>query len=280
VGQTVAKSEPKLTDKQRAFADAFVKAKIHQLDLRHEDIAKAAGYAGTPDSLRVIASRTLRIPHVRAYLREQAREHMADGGMDVAVALRELTAQRDDKRVRLDAARLLGASLGLTGGDEPTGPALVLNLVLGGNATPLVQAPGDAAQVIENARETRAARSLVQGERPRPPVRMVTAPPIASASAAGGVGGGGGDRGQGEEREGGDPSPLPPQTVGVVEGDASEISGVSEPAKVVRSARARGGGSSSKSAAKSVKGGAVAKSRTGKGKKARAKGNPRVKPHV
>jgi hypothetical protein len=134
-----------------------------------------------------------------------------------------------------------------------------------------VQQPGDAAQVIEAQRETRAARSLAQGAGHRPPVRMVTAPPIASASAAGGVGGGGGDRGQGEEREGGPPTHRPPETVGVVEGDAPKISAPAEPPRVVRSARAKGG-------SKSVKPAAVAKSRAGKGKSVRAKskGKPRV----
>jgi hypothetical protein len=231
MGQAVAKPEPKLTDKQRAFADAFVRAKIEQLDLRHEDIARAAGYSGSSDVLRVTASRTLRIPAVRAYLREQAREHMADGGMDVAVALRSLTAQAEDKRVRLDAARLLGASLGLTTNEEQGGPALVLNLVLGGNGAALVQQPGDAAQVIENAAQSRAARSLVQGEGRRPAVRMVTAPPLALAHAQGGGGGGGGDRGGAGEEEGGPPSQLPPETVGVVEADAVKISAPSKPAK-------------------------------------------------
>jgi hypothetical protein len=272
MGQAVtANEEPDLSPKQRAFAEAFVRAKIEGLDLPNYDLARAAGYIGTEEALRVSASRTLANPKVRAYIHQQAREHMRDGGMDVAVALRELTAQRDDKRVRLDAAKAVGLAIGLTGREETGGPALVLNLVLG-NGAALVQAPGDAAQVIEAQRESRAARSLVQGERARPPVRMITAPPLALASATGGRGVGGGDFAGAAEETGGHPSHPPPQTVGVVEGDVPKISGVSKPAKVVRSARASG----SRSAAKSVKGGAVAKSRTSKGKSVRAK--PKGKP--
>lgn len=61
------------------------------------------------------------------------------------------------------------------------GPFITLNLVLGQGGA-LVQRPGDAAQVIEHAEEARAARSLVRSAGQRPPVRMVTAPPLPTAA--------------------------------------------------------------------------------------------------
>jgi hypothetical protein len=141
----------------------------------------------------------------------------------------------------------------------------VLNLMFAGNGAALVQQPGDAAQVIENAAQSRAARSLVQGEGRRPAVRMVTAPPLALAHAQGGAGGGGGDRGGAGEEEGGRSSQLPPQTVGVVEGVAPKISGPAKPARV----------------SKSVGGKPVAKKRTAKRrKKARVVRKPKGKSDV
>jgi hypothetical protein len=260
-GSTNPKSD--LSTRQRALADAYCRNVIHNLDMSHVELAIAAGYApGNENSLKVMASRTLRLPHVQAYIRDRAREHLAEGGMEVAVALRELTSQRDDKRVRLDAAKAVGLAVGITAREDGGGQGVVLNLVLAGNGAALVQSPGDAAQVIEAQRETRVARSLVQGEGRRPPVRMITAPPLAHASAAGGAGVGGGDFAAGEEREGGHPANLPPQTVGVVEVDAPENFRPVKPARV--------------SGAKASK--PVAKKRTGK-VASKAKGR-KVKPRV
>jgi hypothetical protein len=231
--------KPDLSPKQRAFADAFVRAKIEGLDLPHYDLARAAGYLGSQEALRVSASRTLAHPKVRAYIRDRAREHMIDGGMDVAVTLVRLTRRAKNERVQLDAAKALGASIGMTVSEEGGGPGVVLNLMFAGTGAALVQQPGDAAQVIENAAQSRAARSLVQGEGRRPAVRMVTAPPLALAHAQGGVGGGGGDFAPAAEVAGGLPSYRPPQTVGVVEGVAPKISGPAKPAKSVGVAKKR-----------------------------------------
>jgi hypothetical protein len=248
-----------LSPRQKALADAYCRNITEQLGFSQHELAIAAGYANNdPHSLRVMASRTLRLPQVQAYIRERAREYLAEGGMEVAAALRELTSQRDDKRVRLDAAKAVGLAIGLTARDDAGGPGVVLNLVLGGNGAALVQQPGDAAQVIENAAQSRAARSLVQGEGRRPAVRMVTAPPLALAHAQGGVGGGGGDRGGAGEEEGGPPSQLPPETVGGGSEAAPKISAPSKPAKSV----------------------GVAKKRTVKRKKARVVRKPRVKSDV
>jgi hypothetical protein len=256
--------EPSLSPRQRALADAYCRNITEQLGFTHAELAVAAGYApGNENSLKVIASRTLRLPHVQAYIRNRAREYLAEGGMEVAAALRELTVQREDKRVRLDAAKAVGLAIGLTAREDSGGPGVVLNLMFAGTGAALVQQPGDAAQVIENAAQSRAARSLVQVEGRRPAVRMVTAPPLALAHAQGGVGGGGGDRGGAGEEEGGPPSKLPPETVGVVEEAAAKISRPAKPAKVA-------GGKG------------VAKKRTAraKAKKARVVRKPRVKSDV
>jgi hypothetical protein len=66
------------------------------------------------------------------------------------------------------------------------GAGITLNLVLGGQGGALVQRPGDAAEVIEIAEQSRAARTLVQSAGQRPPVRMVTAPPLPTAAPAAG----------------------------------------------------------------------------------------------
>lgn len=219
-----------LSTRQKALADAYCRNVMENLNFTQAELATAAGYASNDlHSLKVMASRTLRMPHVQAYIREQARLHLSEGGMEVAVALRELTTQRDDKRVRLDAAKAVGLAIGLTAREDAGGNGIAVNLIFAGNGAALVQRPGDAAQVIEQAAQSREDRSLAKGEGQRPAVRMITAPPIeqhhAPSQAQGGVGGGGGDRGGEREREGGPSSLLPPETVGVVEGvDGPKIS--------------------------------------------------------
>lgn len=236
-----ANPKSSLSPRQRALADAYCRNIIDQLGFTHAEMAVAAGYApGNEVSLKVMASRTLRLPHVQAYIRERAREYLAEGGMEVATALRELTTQRDDKRVRLDAAKAVGLAIGLTARDDGGGPGVVLNLMFAGAGAALVQAPTSTAQVIEHAAQSRAARSLVQGEGQRPAVRMVTAPPLehqpARLEREGGAGVGGGDRAPEREREGDPSSYPPPETVGVVVEDAAKISRPVKPARVVKAA--------------------------------------------
>ena len=55
---------PTLTTLQRALADAWIEAQALAEPPPLAALAELAGYRGTPDSLRVIASRTLRLPVV------------------------------------------------------------------------------------------------------------------------------------------------------------------------------------------------------------------------
>lgn len=157
------KDKPALSPHRLAFAEAYIKAKLAGADFTHRDIALAAGYRGTPNALDVTASRVIRDPHVLAYMRTRALELMREGAIDAAIALRELTAQRDDKRARLDAARLLGGAIGLMAPEQALGggPALVINLHLPGT---MATQPGADARVIEGTLgDAGGDRSRVEG---------------------------------------------------------------------------------------------------------------------
>lgn len=152
----------KLTPLQQRFADLWVKAKTDNLPLTHAEIAKAAGYNGsTNDSLHVLASRTLASPAVRAYLQQQAKQILLDGGVGAAATLAALSTRAESERVRADTAYRLAVGTGLLAPEgQAGGGSVVLQLVFRHSVDSVLSAP---AQVIDVERDALASIPLAQG---------------------------------------------------------------------------------------------------------------------
>ena len=142
-----------LTDMQRRFADMWAEALASGVKFSNQDIAKAAGYGGDDESLRVAASRTLHHPKVREYLHSKARHYLRGQAFPAAVTLAKLM---DDKsaRVRADIATRLATGLGLIEGERGAdGPAVAVQIVFRTDAGALLVQGGThhpQAQVISH----------------------------------------------------------------------------------------------------------------------------------
>lgn len=123
--------ERALTALQKKLADLWLEATFNGLDIPQHQLAKAAGYGGnTPEALRVIASKALNAPHVRAYLRQQARERMDEGGIEALATLKRLTTQAQSERVRGDIAYKVAVGTGMLQAEGQAGSgSVVLQLV-------------------------------------------------------------------------------------------------------------------------------------------------------
>jgi hypothetical protein len=116
---------------------------------------------------------------------------MKAGAPDVAATLVRLTRKAKTERVQLDAARALGAALGMTRDDGQgggPGAGLVLNLHFNGSSgTLLTQGAPRLAQVIDHAPLSEPDPHRVEGAGPtRSPKRART-----QRATKGGEGGGG-----------------------------------------------------------------------------------------
>lgn len=154
-----AKSETRLTDRQKRLADMWMAAKVAGADFNTADLAEAAGYSGTKDALYVAASRTLALPYVREYLHSKAREHLMDGAVDVAITLRALSTKAVSERVRADTAARLATGLRLIDGEQADrGPAVAIQLVF------RTDAGAQLAQSVVAHAEPQAIRHVEQVE--------------------------------------------------------------------------------------------------------------------
>jgi hypothetical protein len=191
-----------LTTLQRALADAWIEAQALAEPPPLAALAELAGYRGTPESLRVIGSRTLRLPAVMDYLRDRTQEMLRHSGVRAALAVQELIGSpKVSARVRSDTSLRLLAGLGMLapdthGGGSGSGPALVVNLILpDGAAAPLTQAASEA-RVIEGKAEDASGEAFRDEEGGALTVRLA-GPVVATACEGGGGGGGGGFRDEG-----------------------------------------------------------------------------------
>lgn len=142
-----------LTDMQLRFADMWAEALASGVKFTNQDIAKAAGYSGDDEGLRVAASRTLHNPKVREYLHGKAKHYLRQQAFPAAVTLAKLM---DDKsaRVRADIATRLATGLGLIEGERGAdGPAVAVQIVFRTEAGALLVHGADhrpQAQVISH----------------------------------------------------------------------------------------------------------------------------------
>ena len=89
----------KLTYKQRTLVDTLVSQDV--------SITKAyaiAGYA-KGESGRVVASKTLRLPHVQAYLMEIVGHHLSQSSISSVKRLRHLVDHAKSEYVQLEASK-------------------------------------------------------------------------------------------------------------------------------------------------------------------------------
>lgn len=184
----VDKAGMRLTEKQKRLADLWVEAKVARADFTYADLAQAAGYSGSKDTLYVAASRSLALPHVRAYLHSKAREHLMDGAVDVAITLRSLSTGAKSERVRADTAARLATGLRLIDGEQAErGPAVAIQVVFqhGGGAR-LAQLTGQAVEAQAIGHVQPVEHSLAEGEggRTAPARRPKRTPPPGQAQAA------------------------------------------------------------------------------------------------
>lgn len=181
------KSGARLTEKQKRLADLWVEAKVAGANFTMADLAEAAGYSGSKDTLYVAASRTLALPYVRTYLHSKAREHLMDGAVDVAITLRALSTQAQSERVRADTAARLATGLRLIDGDTAErGPAVAIQVVFqhGGGAR-LAQLAGQAVEpeAIRHVEQVEHSLAEGEGERKATAGRSKRTPPPGQARA-------------------------------------------------------------------------------------------------
>lgn len=123
-----------LTATQRRFVDALAENAAAGGPLAEWECARAAGYTGADDTLRVTAARTKRLPHVRAYLLTRLRETVEE--TMAPEALRTLaTLQRDGKseETRARIAQRVAESAGILAGQSDQGrggPGIVVKVEL------------------------------------------------------------------------------------------------------------------------------------------------------
>ena len=89
----------KLTEKQTALVDTFVTT-----GKSIKECAEIVGYA-KGDSGRVVASRTLRLPHVQKYMMERIANTIGMGAVVASRRLVELSNDAKSEYVQLEASR-------------------------------------------------------------------------------------------------------------------------------------------------------------------------------
>jgi len=89
----------KLTHRQRTLVDTLVSQDV--------SITKASAIAGYAkgESGRVVASKTLRLPHVQAYLMEIVGHHLSQSSISSVKRLRHLVDHAKSEYVQLEASK-------------------------------------------------------------------------------------------------------------------------------------------------------------------------------
>ena len=88
-----------LTHRQRTLVDTLVSQ-----DITVTKAAEIAGYA-KGESGRVVASRTLRLPHVQEYMMQQVGQHLALSSISSVKRLRHLVDHARSEYVQLEASK-------------------------------------------------------------------------------------------------------------------------------------------------------------------------------
>jgi len=131
-----------LTPRQRALVDTLVAT-----GCTITEAARIAGYSGGSgtDGARVTASRTLRLPHVAAYLRRQMQDAFRLEAPRALATLRRLHTLGASEYVQYHAAVSLLDRAGYRQLDQPTQQqGLIVNI----NMDPEAPRPGDGGQVV------------------------------------------------------------------------------------------------------------------------------------
>ena len=88
-----------LTHRQRTLVDTLVSQ-----DITVSKAAEIAGYA-KGESGRVVASKTLRLPHVQEYMMQQVGQHLALSSISSVKRLRHLVDHARSEYVQLEASK-------------------------------------------------------------------------------------------------------------------------------------------------------------------------------
>ena len=88
-----------LTHRQRTLVDTLVSQ-----DITVTNAAEIAGYA-KGESGRVVASKTLRLPHVQEYMMQQVGQHLALSSISSVKRLRHLVDHARSEYVQLEASK-------------------------------------------------------------------------------------------------------------------------------------------------------------------------------
>tara|TARA_R100000008_G_C3566305_1_gene159321 strand:- start:991 stop:1371 length:381 start_codon:yes stop_codon:yes gene_type:complete len=88
-----------LTHRQRTLVDTIVSQ-----DISVTKAAEIAGYA-KGESGRVVASKTLRLPHVQEYMMQQVGQHLALSSISSVKRLRHLVDHARSEYVQLEASK-------------------------------------------------------------------------------------------------------------------------------------------------------------------------------
>ena len=88
-----------LTHRQRTLVDTLVSQ-----DITVTKAAEIAGYA-KGESGRVVASKTLRLPHVQEYMMQQVGQHLALSSISSVKRLRHLVDHARSEYVQLEASK-------------------------------------------------------------------------------------------------------------------------------------------------------------------------------
>jgi hypothetical protein len=172
-----------LTALQQKLADLWLESTFSGLNIPQHELARAAGYGGnSPEALKVIASKALHSPNVRAYLRTRARERMDSAGIEAVAVLARLTTGAESERVRADVAHKVAVGTGMLANDGAAGGANVaIQLVFRQSDGSAIE---HAPQVIDVSGDASHPHSLGQGG------QDATPPPGGRARTASARGGG------------------------------------------------------------------------------------------
>jgi hypothetical protein len=164
---SAAKAQPnasRLTERQRKFADLWVKARSEGIKLTNAEIAKAAGYGGNSEAVLYIqASDCLASPAVREYLQAAAKQILMDGQVGAATTLAALSTRAESERVRGDMAHKLLVGTGLLASDQAqmgAAPIALQVVFRQQDGSDLASTP----QVIDVAADVEPPHSLGEGE--------------------------------------------------------------------------------------------------------------------
>jgi len=185
----LVKDSDGLTARQKRLADMWIKAKIAGATFTQAELAKAAGYAGDLPSLEVQASRCLALPHVAAYIKQRAREHMSAEAFDVVLELSALRRSAASESVRKDILLDQAKSMGLLHADGgPSGPAIAVQITLtdpaAGAQMAQLLALADNRKVIQGVAVVEHSPTEGEGERKAPARRSRLTPPPGQAQPA------------------------------------------------------------------------------------------------